>query len=328
MQMQAHSGLEDMAGQSGGTVSFPIFSRLASRREIVLWRGTRVQFHAVIDQEYHITGLFLVSFYTAKFNFYITARVIIFTTFENLAAMFKKIFHSFLLICFTGVAMAQDTLPKVSVKLLGRKALVSWINPHQNITSINIQRSGDSLRYYTSIGTVLNVGAKSNGFVDQKEFLPNEQYYRLFITFEGGDYMFTAAHRPVADTATINPAVAEMLERTEPEEKTDSRPAPNYFIPSGYVYTGKDQNVVISLPDAKHKKYSIKFFEDDGTFLFELKKIPESFLIVDKANFYHSGLFRFELYENGAIKEMHKLYIPRPGRPMPSLDVNGYEIRR
>lgn len=229
------------------------------------------------------------------------------------------------------VASAQDTLPEVKVTLMGKKALVSWFNNYDNVTSIRIQRSGDSIRNFKSIGEVLNAGAKSNGFVDQKEFLPNEEYYRLFITFEGGTYIFTKAARPVKDTTSavaVVPEVLETIKVIEEEKKNKERKAPQYFSPSAHVFTGPDMNVRISLPDAKMKKYSIKFFEDDHTFIFELKKIPESLLIVDKANFIHSGLFRFELYENGLLKESHKLYIPRPGRPMPLLDINGYEIRR
>jgi hypothetical protein len=85
--------------------------------------------------------------------------------------------------------------------------------------------------------------------------------------------------------------------------------------------------VIISLPDAAKRKYSIKFFEPDGTFLFELKKIPESYLMLDKANFMHAGLFVFEIYDNRIIIERHKFYIPKDGKPMPALDINGYPIK-
>jgi len=32
---------------------------------------------------------------------------------------------------------------------------------------------------------------------------------------------------------------------------------------------------------------------------------------LDKANFLHAGWFRFELYENGQLKEKHRFYIPK-----------------
>lgn len=210
---------------------------------------------------------------------------------------------------------AQDTLPKITVTQLGKKVLISWINPFSYASSINIQRSGDSLKNFTTIGTVLNVKALSNGFVDPKEFIPSTQYYRLFISFEGGNYIFTESHRPARDTLNITPDIIDY-----------QPPAKTWFIPSKHIYAGRDNNVIISLPDAVHKKYSIKFFEEDGTLLFELKRIPESFLTLDKVNFVHSGLFSFELFENRIIIEKHKIYIPKDGKPIPALDVEGHEI--
>jgi hypothetical protein len=86
------------------------------------------------------------------------------------------------------------------------------------------------------------------------------------------------------------------------------------YKPSKYVYTTeRDGNVAISLPEAKTTHYSIKFFEDDTdkTFLFDVKQVKETYLVVDKTNFMHAGWFRFELYEDGKLKETHKFFIPK-----------------
>jgi hypothetical protein len=80
---------------------------------------------------------------------------------------------------------------------------------------------------------------------------------------------------------------------------------------SSFVFTSKDGNVNISLPDAIRKKYSVKFFEQDSSPLLEIKEIKEPLLIVDKTNFIHSGWFRFELYEDGKLKEKNRLFIPK-----------------
>lgn len=227
-----------------------------------------------------------------------------------------KLFFIFLIIATSGSLQAQDTLPSVSVTQLGRKVLVSWVNPFGNVTNINIQRSADSLSHFTTIGSVLNVNTVTNGFVDTKEFIPSDQYYRLFISFAGGKYMFTTAHRPAPDTS-----LAE-VDFQVPEQTVQT-----WFRPSRHVYTGKDNNVIISLPNAKTRKYSIRFYEENGTFLFEIPRVPETYLTMDKVNFSHSGLFNFELFDNGVIIERHKFYIPQDGKPMPLLDVNGYEVR-
>lgn len=83
------------------------------------------------------------------------------------------------------------------------------------------------------------------------------------------------------------------------------------FKASQYVYSDNAGNVVIQLPDAKTRSYTVKFFEDDNTFLFEVKQIKEPYLVVDKTNFMHSGWFKFELREDGKEKEQHKFFIPK-----------------
>jgi len=80
---------------------------------------------------------------------------------------------------------------------------------------------------------------------------------------------------------------------------------------STFVFAGKEGNVTISVPDADRKRYSVKFFETDGSEVFELKEIKQAMLIVDKTNFLHAGWFRFELYEEGKLKEKNKLFIPK-----------------
>ena len=233
--------------------------------------------------------------------------------------MYKLILALFVMTGLSYSSFGQDTLPNITVTKLGRKVLVSWVNPYTNATNINIQRSPDSLKNFTTIGSVINVEASTNGFVDTKEFLPSDQYYRLFISIKGGSYIFTPSFRPSEDTSNLEIPI-DIPKAEVPKGKS-------WFVPSRHIYTGKDNNVNISLKDAEKKNYSIRFFEDDGTFLFELNKIKKPFLILDKVNFVHSGLFKFELFDNREIIERHKFYIPRDGRAMPLLDVNGYEMR-
>jgi hypothetical protein len=83
------------------------------------------------------------------------------------------------------------------------------------------------------------------------------------------------------------------------------------YKPSQYVYTERDGNIAISLSDASKKQYSIKFFEENETELFEIKQVKDSFITLDKANFLHAGWFWFELYEEGKLKEKHRFYIPK-----------------
>lgn len=82
-------------------------------------------------------------------------------------------------------------------------------------------------------------------------------------------------------------------------------------IPMYRIVANKDGLVRISLADVGNKKYSIKFYEDDDTFLFELKEIKEASLMLEKSNFYHSGWFKSELYENEKLVEKNRFFIPK-----------------
>lgn len=104
------------------------------------------------------------------------------------------------------------------------------------------------------------------------------------------------------DTLTFKTADTLLIKPFVPKE---------VYKPSLFVYTSRDGNVTISLPDVTNKKYSIKFFEENLTPIFEVKQVKESPLTLDKANFLHAGWFRFELYENGQLKERHRFYIPK-----------------
>ena len=81
------------------------------------------------------------------------------------------------------------------------------------------------------------------------------------------------------------------------------------YKPSQYVFTEKEGNVTIVLPQALQKKYSIRFFDNDNSALFEIKHVKQVYLTLDKSNFHHAGWFKFELYEEESLKERHKFFI-------------------
>lgn len=252
-------------------------------------------------------------------------------------------------------AMAQDTLPRFSVKNAGKnRIVVSWTNPYADIRQLSIQRSYDSVKGYKTILTMADPTTPQNGFVDNKA--PNERmFYRLYIMLEGGRYLFSTARRPVVDSLSsamgaISPGLlknisadslqrlmknnsslvdsllkADSITRVSPFairlknfQTGDSINAPNAvtlkertpaYVPSLYVYTNKDGYVKVSLPEAGNKKYNIRFYEEDDTFLFELKDLKVKTFKIDKANFFHAGWFRFELIEDGKILEKHKFFL-------------------
>jgi hypothetical protein len=220
---------------------------------------------------------------------------------------------------FTCTLAAQDTLPNFSVINPGNnRYIISWTNTFETIKQISIQRSFDSAKNYTTIMTVPDPTTPQNGYVDAKAPNP-KMFYRIYILLDKGVYLFSKAKRPVLDTV-ITKKIFSKTDRTVvvpdsitikgiPELKPEKKVV-EIYKPSVYVFTQGDGNVRIKLPeDMAEKKYSLKFFEMNETFLFEIKEINQSPVILDKVNFYHTGWFISELYADGKLMEKHKFYI-------------------
>ncbi|MGC4036513.1 MAG: hypothetical protein QM764_11165 [Chitinophagaceae bacterium] len=248
-------------------------------------------------------------------------------------------------------ALAQDTLPKFNVKNIGNKHIViGWKNNYDVVKQISIQRSPDSLKNFKTILSVADPMAKENGFADTKAPSDN-LFYRLFIVLDNGGFVFTESKRPFLDSQIVivktkqpeqlqqqQQPIQEQVKEPEPEntipslvkdknkteklepgatpsvtnrEINSNKPNINVFVPSMHVYTYKDGNVRIVLPEGDDKKYSIKFFDEENSFVFEIKEIRQTPVLLDKANFYHAGWFKFELYEDGKLIEKNKFRITK-----------------
>ena len=278
----------------------------------------------------------------------------------------KKYTFLIFLFCVSAVqyVLAQEVLPGITVKDYSGKIIVSWQNAYNiPVTNISIQRSFDSTKNFSSIGTVLNPQNLENGFADDNPPY-KKMYYRLFISFEGGSYLFSSTAKPEKDPPLVKKEIAVAnidITASIPEENTETKPAdsarnnptktpevktniprfpwqvspltdsiaktpakkdpvfakndPEVIIyPSLRIYTGRENNLVIHLKDASTKKYTVKFFDENDNYLFELTKLREEYLIVEKVNFVHSGWFHFELLENGKLIEKNKFLIGKDGK--------------
>lgn len=236
----------------------------------------------------------------------------------------KKLVFSILLLLVTAdpLLQAQDTLPNFTLRNVGNnRIIIGWTNTFETIKQISIQRSFDSLTGYKTILTVADPATPQNGYADTKA-INDHMFYRLYIMLDKGMYLFSEAKRPLLDLIRrMDPVTNKIITEWGDSigaPNTGYKSRPNGFTPSLYVYTYRDGYVRISLPDdEKPKKYSVKFFEEDETFLFELKEIKEKDFKIDKTNFYHAGWFWFELYEDGKRIEKHKFYLEKDFIPSP-----------
>ncbi len=230
--------------------------------------------------------------------------------------MTKQCFSFLVFISTSFNAIAQQKpLPAIMVKNINNKIIVSWINEFTKpITTLNIQRSYDSLKNYKTAGSVLSPQSRENGYADVNAPY-NKMYYRIFVAFEGGSYAYSNVMRPIKDTTKYNNGADDKSPwmagsgRDSGFIQPPSKPTITY--PSSFIFTAKDNNVIIHLNETATRKYSVKFFDDTEKFLFEIKRIKEDYLIIEKVNFVHTGWFNFEIYEDGELLEKNKFQITK-----------------
>jgi hypothetical protein len=109
------------------------------------------------------------------------------------------------------------------------------------------------------------------------------------------------ASSPKNNRNTTTPGTQSKIASQLPEE---------IFTPSALIFTDREGNLIIALPEAGKRKYTLKVFREDGTPLFTMKQISETQLLVDRSNFFHSGWFRFMLFDGEKPREEGRFFIP------------------
>jgi hypothetical protein len=251
-----------------------------------------------------------------------------------------------ILICFVSIllllasAKAEDSLPHFTVKERNGMVIIGWLNPHPELTQLIIQRSVDSLTGFRSIVSMPDPTSVANGYVDKKPGVANS-YYRIYYVNPGGRYLFTAAQKAVneaslnSSSVSMTTSVNALIDGTndansmrglaldkalkikrEPgtginlSGKIEDNINENVFTPSGLIFTNNEGNLIVALPDAYKKKFSLRVFKEDGTLMFHMRNIKETQLLIDRSNFLHSGWFKYDLYEDEKLREQNKFFIP------------------
>ena len=80
-------------------------------------------------------------------------------------------------------------------------------------------------------------------------------------------------------------------------------------VPSGIVRHEKNGDIVITIPAGALGRYKVRFFDAKDELLFEIRQIRDPLLIIEKYNFDHAGLFRYELYRDNGLVERRSFRI-------------------
>lgn len=232
-----------------------------------------------------------------------------------------------LLLLLSSRAIAQPLLPDlVGVTQKGMN-LLSWTSQYQRLKSIAVQRSNDSFFNYATIGYVKDLQKGPQAFIDGHP-LPGTNWYRLQIAF-GSDLVWTSnriklfvdsaqlmAEQVIAPNDSLQKLVANIRYTGTPTDslhtpEIKTRPVLSLSLPasgntdaytyikSQYVFTNPfTGHVNVEIKDAKTERYSLIFYDEKKQRTLDIPRIPEPIVIIDKRNFPHKGIYRFDLIRN------------------------------
>lgn len=210
---------------------------------------------------------------------------------------------------FSSTIYAQEMLPEFSAyKVGGGRVVIAWEHNYPAVKQINIQRSADSLNFFKTIATMPDPSLKQNGFADANA--PNDSmFYRIFVMFDGGQYVSTRSKRPAVDSAGLADAY-NSGNKSNTEVNLNPNFLPAGFAQSPYIFTSPDRYVRVELPFDK-RKYTIKFYSETGQPIFELDDVKEKKFKLDRSYFSTAGYINFELYADGKLLEKNKVFLPK-----------------
>jgi hypothetical protein len=228
----------------------------------------------------------------------------------------KKLIFLFAFIAATNAAFSQ--LPNIEVVTAFNRNIISWLNPYGDLYAITVQRSSDSLRNFTTIGSVKKPKKGAGAFSDDTP-VKGYNFYQLIVVFNPEVEWFSKkkgifidsnslANSMKADTNAANNKAKELALEANPTLAIEDIKPTFTFTPSTHVYTNTyTGHININVENAISKRYSLVFYGNDKKESFRIDRISYDNIVLDKHNFNGKGTFSFSLLESG--KEVEKGYV-------------------
>lgn len=232
-------------------------------------------------------------------------------------------------------SFSQPALPDMAAVTQKGLNIISWTAQYEGIKSIAVQRSADSTYNYATIGYVKNLKKGPQAFIDGhplpgknwyrlyiifnsdltwysnriKLFVDSSQLLQQTITVSSDSLQklasrvkfvdttgsAAAAAAATATTGAPAPPPGPVLELSIPDISTVDAYT---YLKSQYVFTNPfTGHVNVELEDAPAVTYSLVFYDGKTTTrpVLRIARIPKSSVILDKRNFQHKGIYRFDL---------------------------------
>lgn len=217
---------------------------------------------------------------------------------------------------FLATVVAQPALPDMMAVTQNGVNVLSWVSQFEGVKSIAVQRSGDSVYNFSTIGYVKSVKKGSQAFIDGHPN-PGANWYRLYIVFSSDLTWYSNRVKLYVDSAQLmkkgvlppNDSLQKMVSTLTLNEGTVPDPTEiNAFtyIRSQYVFTNPfTGHVNVELPDDDDKKsvFSLVFFDSKNNQVLQVPKVAERAVIIDKRNFQRKGIYKFEMRKNQDLLE-------------------------
>jgi hypothetical protein len=240
----------------------------------------------------------------------------------------KKLIIIFIFSFFNLILKAQDTLPKIYVSDINGYTSISWNNTYSSVTAIKIQRSSESNKDFITIGTIPVIRKGENIFIDN---MPpaGKVNYRLFISFEGGSYLFIPVYT-VEKENIKSPVEKKDVIKNHADIPVDS-PKILQPEPPPIVKQLKEVKVIIKTPLVEQDIDKLTYHVDADpeskgmTVLDMMRKIP--LVIIDaEDNIQVNGSTNFLVLVNG---KRSSLFVRSPKdvfKSMPAKSIRNIEI--
>lgn len=229
---------------------------------------------------------------------------------------------SFLLCSSTVAVYAQKTLPDLSITTEKGFNIISWINPYKSgVKTVIVERSLDSNANFATIGMIKDLNSNIQSFVDVAP-LAGDNWYRVNVVFESNidwksnvamitlDSLAIVNRKQINSSDTLQKAINEEINKKGTvDANIVTKNVKQVELPkSKYIYTNPfSGNINIELPDTKEYNYTITFYSNADKKLFEVPRIHEDEIILDKRNFQNIGTYKFTIWRDD--KEFEKGFI-------------------
>jgi hypothetical protein len=222
-------------------------------------------------------------------------------------------------IVLTSYAQQRTQLPNVAIAQNKNTVELKWYCQYEGVHAISIERSLDSGENYQRIGepNTINKGEQlfsdthpvcgSNWYRVQLEFnsglLWNSQVAKIYM--DSNQYYFNRNNKNKLleqDSLLAQKNKKSLLVAND--TNIDNIDAYSYFK-SLYINTlPTNGNILVTINDGDIHNYSIKFLDQNEQFLFQVDGIKEKSYSIDKRNFPHKGVYKFQLYKNKEVLEI------------------------